>query len=154
MEEIKFRYRIKVIETGEILTQFYTLEEIELGLLTNKNSYKFEILSRDLWTGEIDEEKKEIFEGDIVKGIFKWADHLKKSDVEILSEVYEESSFGYYVDSKDKTESFSLGRVEKIRIIDNKYSNWECGRCEQLKLIKEGKNIDLIPKHFRTCKEK
>lgn len=29
---------------------------------------------------------------------------------------------------------------------------WKCGRCEQEKLIAEGKPVgELIPSHFRTC---
>lgn len=64
--EIKFRYRIKVVETGEILTQFYTLEEIELGLLTNKNAYKFEILSRDICTDLLDKSGRDIYKEDVL----------------------------------------------------------------------------------------
>lgn len=68
MREIKFRYRFKILETGEIITIYRTIYDIEENDFgrddVNPDS---EILSRDQWTGRVDKNGKEIYEGDVLK---------------------------------------------------------------------------------------
>ena len=80
--EIKFRYRVKDLNDGRIITWYKSLEEVEDGLiiLTNKT---YKTLSRDEYTGLLDKNGKEIYEGDLigrdnVKAICKiiWSDEF------------------------------------------------------------------------------
>lgn len=79
---MKFRYRFVEVNTGEIRTEIFTIQEIEdeFGKFTKIRSEmvpsvglcqafwgKWKILSRDRSTELFDKNKIEIFEGDIVR---------------------------------------------------------------------------------------
>jgi len=87
MEKIKFRYRIQD-KAGKVITQIYTLEEIEMGLLSKCYSLDYKILSRDQSTNLGDKNGKEIYGGDIVKnqygavGEYVWSESRSGWDIQ------------------------------------------------------------------------
>lgn len=73
MREIKFRYRLRVLNTGELLPMFIKdISEIEEGVIKSIANGEVEILSRDAFTGEIDKLGKEIYECDIIKFVMRF----------------------------------------------------------------------------------
>lgn len=130
MREIKFRYRIKEIKTNKTITQFFSLELVELGILNNKNKDTFVILSRDQYINLKDKNGKEIYEGDILKNInlVNWQENLIK--VEYKENTYPESEgydpyymtiFGY-----DFKNNFCIdGKFNELEVIGNIFENPE-----------------------------
>jgi len=69
MKKILIRYMFKSKATNEIMPVIFNIEEIE-NFSTHSSTFKdagFELLERNLYTGLIDDHKKPIFEGDILK---------------------------------------------------------------------------------------
>lgn len=72
MKNIKIRYILK--HKGEIKVVFVTLEEIEQGkmdeyLMQKSEKFRSEdtVIARSLWTGKLDKNEKEIYEGDVIQ---------------------------------------------------------------------------------------
>jgi len=69
MREIKFRYRFKNDETGEIFTEIMTIRAIEDSFtwkIPAGDGYTYTILSRDQFTGKKDQNDVEIYFNDKV----------------------------------------------------------------------------------------
>ena len=73
MEEIKFRYIIKIINSkhykkGEVHIRYYTLDDIEAGQPYNQeyDEHEIEVIARDIYSNVKTEKKQEIYENDIV----------------------------------------------------------------------------------------
>ena len=110
---IKFRYRVKDRKEGRVIVYYKTLKEIEAGLVI-LNNLTYEILSIDEFTGLLDKNGMEIYEGDITNyGEVVW---IKQS-----------AGFRINPSRKNDDASFteSLMNHDDILIIGNLYENPE-----------------------------
>ena len=75
MKEYFYRYVYQHNETGRIYTKIYSLSEIEKGI-QNKKGYS--LIARNKCIESKDENKNDLFEGDIVK--FEHYDNMEWTD--------------------------------------------------------------------------
>ncbi len=126
MREIKFRYRLKHLETNEIKTVIFDLECIESGYF-GEYIGDYEILSRDLYTG-LKVNRTKIYEGDIVKVIKDFAGRLFEKEIIAVVEFHiDEYDAKYILNDQDKRTELYLPDVggnfrwDKLEIIGNIY---------------------------------
>lgn len=119
MREIKFNYLVKR-DNGYSFNKTFFLCDIENGDVLHwikvNNINKKDIHKRQ-YIGLKDKNKKEIYEGDIVKGTWKGKMLIK----DILGTVdFDEGMFG--LENQNDGDAYSLNRLI-VKIIGNKYEN-------------------------------
>ena len=140
--EIKFRYRLEHIETKEVITKIFTIEEIEAH---NWSVWyeNYNVLSRDQYTGLLDKQNNRIYEGDIidirdstigtediVRGEVYWCDNYLEWSIQWLPKQSGADSIRLVrksIRKNAKTPESSLGdrRWPQVEIIGNIYENLE-----------------------------
>ncbi|MDE1367515.1 YopX family protein [Bacillus licheniformis] len=102
MKEFDIRYVYRHKKTGEIVTYIDNIITLEKGsnknMTTVNNGVGYELISRDLFTGLIDENGKQIFENDIVNcdgnaGLVLWSERNLCWDVKFENKDDEDFSW-------------------------------------------------------------
>lgn len=115
VDRIIFRYVLQNKHVNRIEYKRYTLEQIEeLGLSSLFPVHDYEILSRDRFSGKIDTEGNEVFEGDRV--IVTYGRHnLEKNGITRMGTViYEGARFAVKIEGSEVRVGFNV--VDSIQV--------------------------------------
>jgi len=114
MREIKFRYRLKDLKTGEVFTIIFPLNDLEVSSI----HASWQILGRYEFTGLHDKQGKDIYEGDIIEG------KLKNPTVGTMGVIEYSVYWGAFGNSNDGGFTM-LFKIMDIEIVGNIYENPE-----------------------------
>ena len=127
MREIKFRYILRSIRTGELTTIIFDMDEIEQTPIEEQISTGIHVIGRDEYTGLKDKNGKEIYEGDIGYAHMNGANYLVKFGM-YETESHDGSNdihHGFYLTTDGEYKEEMGGADIYLEVIGNVHENPE-----------------------------
>lgn len=124
--EIKIRYTWKHIKSGEIKQRIEYIENIECSQLLKDRCFMnplWELIARDLWTGMVDRNNRDVFVND------KILDCLTKMDYVVLFGLCKKHAYtGFYCESDEGRQTtlnpdYDTNKNGAIEVFDNIHIN-------------------------------